>query len=158
MSRLDSGPGRVPPSADAGNWRRWSLLAVILISCLAGYGLSRIRIDDDLRSLLRSVRPTSLFSASDAQLVDEEFALVDAIGNRFGAPDRDCIIRLNCPEGDIFHEPGLSQLRSLVKDLEELPDVSQVRSIFDVRRQGVAGAILPVIPQVGRPARPPNTH
>ena len=102
MPRLDSGPGRVPPPADAGNWRRWSLLAVILISCLAGYGLSRIRIDDDLRSLLRSVRPTSLFSGSGAASVDEEFALIDAIGNRFGAPDRDCIIRLKCIDGDIF--------------------------------------------------------
>jgi len=147
MSRVDSGPRRVSPPTNTGNWRRWSLLAVILISCLAGYGLSRIRIDDDLRSLLRSVRPTSLFRASDATLVDEEFALIDAIGNRFGAPDRDCIIRVNRPEGDIFHEPGLSQLRGLVKDLEGLPDVSQVRSMFDVRRQGVAGAILPVIPK-----------
>ncbi|HBK74128.1 MAG TPA: hypothetical protein DDZ24_07930, partial [Planctomycetaceae bacterium] len=146
MSRLDSGPGRVPPPANFGKWRQWSLLAVILISCLAGYGLSRIRIDDDLRSLLRSVRPTSLFSTSDATRVDEEFALIDAIGNRFGAPDRDCIIRVNRPEGDIFDEPGLSQLRSLVKDLEQLPDVSQVRSMFEVRRQGVAGALLPVIP------------
>ena len=105
MSRVDSGPRRVSPHTNTGNWRRWSLLAVILISCLAGYGLSRIRIDDDLRSLLRSVRPTSLFRASDATLVDEEFALIDAIGNRFGAPDRDCIIRVNRPEGDIFHEP-----------------------------------------------------
>ena len=34
-----------------------------------------------------------------------------------------------------------------MKDLEGLPDVSQVRSMFDVRRQGVAGAILPVIPK-----------
>ena len=147
MSGMDSGPGRIPPPAAAGNWRRWSLLAVVLISCLAGYGLSRIRIDDDLRSLLRSVRPTSLFSGSDAARVDEEFALIDAIGNRFGAPDRDCIIRLKCIEGDIFHEPGLSQIRRLVKNLEELPDVSQVRSMFDVRRQGIAGAILPVIPK-----------
>jgi len=147
MSRVDSGPGRVPPPANAGNWRQWSLLAVVLISCLAGYGLSRIRIDDDLRSLLRSVRPTSLFSGSDAASVDEEFALIDAIGNRFGAPDRDCIIRLKSIDGDIFHEPRLSQLRKLVNDLEELPDVSQVRSMFDVRRQGIAGALLPVIPK-----------
>ena len=147
VSRLDCGSGRVPPPANSGNWRRWSLLAVIVISCFAGYGLTRIRIDDDLRSLLRSVRPTSLLGGTDAARVDEEFALVDAIGNRFGAPDRDCIIRVKCQQDDIFHEPGLSQLRVLVKKLQSLPDVDRVRSMFEVRREGVAGAILPVIPK-----------
>ncbi len=147
VSRLDCGPGRIPPPANSGNWRRWSLLAVIVISCFAGYGLSRIRIDDDLRSLLRSVRPTSLLGGADAARVDEEFALVDAIGNRFGAPDRDCIIRVKCQHEDIFHEPGLSQLRILVKKLQTLPDVDRIRSMFEVRREGVAGALLPVIPK-----------
>lgn len=147
VSRLDCGPGRVPPPANSGNWRRWSLLAVVVISCFAGYGLSQIRIDDDLRSLLRSVRPTSLLGGADATRVDEEFALVDAIGNRFGAPDRDCIIRVKCQQDDIFHEPGLSQLRVLVKNLQAIPDVDRVRSMFEVRREGVAGAILPVIPK-----------
>ncbi|MDA7938418.1 MMPL family transporter [Pirellulales bacterium] len=147
MSRLDCGPGRVPPPANSGNWRRWSLLAVVVISCFAGYGLSRIRIDDDLRSLLRSVRPASLLGGDDAAQVDEEFAIIDAIGNRFGAPDRDCIVRVKCQQDTIFHEPGLSQLRGLVKNLQALPDVDRVRSMFEVRREGVAGAILPVIPK-----------
>ena len=144
VSRLDCGPGRVPPPANSGNWRRWSLLAVIVISCFAGYGLSQIRIDDDLRSLLRSVRPTSLLGGADATRVDEEFALVDAIGNRFGAPDRDCIIRVKCQQDDFFHEPGLSQLRVLVKNLQAIPDVDRVRSMSEVRREGVAGAIVSV--------------
>ena len=55
--------GRVPPSAGRRK------LATMEPPCShidllfgRGYGLSRIRIDDDLRSLLRSVRPTSLFS------------------------------------------------------------------------------------------------
>ena len=144
---MDRRSGRVPP-ASGGTWRRWSLLAVLLITGLTGYGLTRIRIDDDLRSLLRSVRPSGWTGTS---AIDEEFALIDSVGERFGAPDRDCIIRVQRTAGDLFHEPTLSDLRALTERLSALPEVEQVRSMFDVRRQGVAGAILPVIPRTDGP-------
>ena len=143
LSGLDRRPRRIPPSA-GGSWRRWSLLAALLITAVTGYGLTCIRIDDDLRSLLRTVRPAGGTSAS---AIDEEFALIDSVGERFGAPDRDCIVRVWCPGGDLFHEPALAEFRHLNEQLAELPQIERVRSMFDVRRQGVAGALLPVIPR-----------
>lgn len=98
--------------------------------------------------MLRSVRPSGWTGTSS---IDEEFALIDAVGERFGAPDRDCIIRVQRTAGDLFHEPTLSDLRALTERLSALPEVEQVRSMFDVRRQGVAGAILPVIPRTDGP-------
>ena len=98
-------------------------------------------------------------AASDAQLVDEEFALVDAIGNRFRCtPIVIALFASTALRVTSFTSQDFLKLRSLVKDLEELPDVSQVRSIFDVRRQGVAGAILPVIPKSAGQLDHPNTH
>jgi len=106
-----------------------------------------LRIDDDLRSLLRSVRKTDWGSGNDSTAIDEEFAVIDAVGERFGSPDRDCVVRLSRPRGGLFHEPTLSTIRGLATRLEQLPAVEQVRTMFDVRRQGVIGAVLPVIPR-----------
>jgi len=114
---------------------------------LAGYGLSQLQVDDDLRSLLRSVRQTGWQDAPTTASIDAEFAVIDAIGERFGSPDRDCVVRISRAGGSLFHEPTLSNLRRLVSRLEELPVVTGVRSMFDVRRQGVVGAVLPVIPR-----------
>jgi predicted RND superfamily exporter protein len=104
-----------------------------------------------LRSLLRSVRQTGWQRGTNAVEIDEEFAVIDAIGERFGSPDRDCVVRVNRTDGSLFHEPTLSNLRRLVGRLEELPVVTSVRSMFDVRRQGVVGAVLPVIPRTNGP-------
>ena len=141
---LDRRSRRGAPSASSSRWRRWSLITALLITAVTGYGLTRIRIDDDLRSLLRTVRPAGWTGAA---AIDEEFALIDSVGERFGAPDRDCIVRVSRPEGDLFHEPTLAELRHLTDRLADLPQVEQTRSMFDVRRQGVAGALLPVIPR-----------
>lgn len=67
---------------------------------------------------------------------------------RFGAPDRDCIIRATARSGDLFDGPSLAALRVLADAIATLDGVERVRSIFDIRRQGVAGAVLPVIPHV----------
>ena len=73
---------------------------------------------------------------------------MDEVADRFGAPDRDCIIQATARSGDLFDGPSLAALRSLADRLAHVDGVEQVRSMFDVRRQGVVGAVLPVIPHV----------
>ena len=70
---------------------------------------------------------------------------------RFGAPDRDCIIRATARSGDLFDGPSLAALRSLAEKLAAIDGVERVRSMYDIRRQGVVGAVLPVIPHVEGP-------
>ena len=79
---------------------------------------------------------------------DADFRLVDEIAGRFGDPDRECIVRVSARSGDLFEGPALSALRSLTVALGGMDGVEQVRSMLDIRRQGVAGAVLPVIPDV----------
>ncbi len=131
---MDRGPGGAPPAAGrTAGWRLISLAAVLLISALAAVGLSRLRIDDDLRSLLRDN--------------EAEFLLIDELADRFGAPDRDCIVRATASSGNIFDPQPLEALRGVRESLGNIAGVEQVRSIFDVRRQGTAGVLLPVIPR-----------
>ena len=129
------------PGGDRGGpdpgWRRRVILATVVCSILAAVGLSRLRIDDDLRSLLRN--------SSD------DFVVIDEIADRFGAPDRDCIVRVRATTGPLFAPVTLGNLRDLVDDLARIDGVEGVRSMFDVRRQGLAGALLPVIPRVAGP-------
>ena len=108
----------------------WTLVALLTI--LAGYGLTCLRIDDDLFALVRD-------SGSDFRAIDEASAL-------FGSPDRDCIIRAAARSGDIFDADALPQLRDAVLRLRQVSGVEEVRSIFDVRREGAVGAVLPIIP------------
>ena len=124
--------GTAPPTPR--RWRFFAAVAVGLLTLLAAFGLSRLKIDDDLRSLLRDA--------------DADFRLVDEVAARFGAPDRDCIIRATARSGDLFDGPSLAALRSLANSLATIDGVEQVRSMFDIRRQGIAGAMLPVIPHV----------
>ncbi|MFM8283984.1 MAG: efflux RND transporter permease subunit [Planctomycetaceae bacterium] len=100
---------------------------------LAGYGLSRLRIDDDLRALLRGS--------------EGDFAVIDEVSRRFGSPDRDCIVRATAPAGDLFTDPSIAGLRALTADLRAIPGVAEVRSLLDIRRQGTAGGLLPVVPR-----------
>ena len=106
-------------------------------TAVAVLGISRLRLDDDLRALIRDS--------------GGEFALVDEVAAIFGPPDRDCIVRATARSGDIFDAEPLMALESLAGRLRGLEGVEQVRSIFDVRRQGAAGAILPVIPRRAEP-------
>jgi hypothetical protein len=137
---LDRRSGGTAPAAgpDPGGggrrWRRLTAAAVGLLTLLAAAGYSRLRIDDDLRALLRDA--------------DADFRLVDEVAERFGSPDRDCIVRATARSGDLFEDQSLVALRDVAERLAAVPGVEHVRSMFDVRRQGVAGAVLPVIPHV----------
>ena len=132
---MDRRPGGAAPAA--GRWRAPALALVAVLTALSVFGISRLRLDDDLRSLLRDN--------------DAEFALIDELADRFGAPDRDCIVRATAPTGDLFAARPLADLRRIADELGRVEGVAQVRSIFDVRRQGVAGALLPVVPHSSEP-------
>ena len=120
-----------------GGWRAAGWTAVVVLTAVAVFGLSRLRIDDDLRALVRA-------GSGDFQLMDE-------VAGLFGAPDRDCIVRAAVRDGDIFDEGPLEDLRRVADRLRQVPGVEEVRSIFDVRRQGAVGAVLPVIPRRSGP-------
>ena len=104
---------------------------------MAAFGISRLRFDDDLQALVRD---------GSAQL-----DLVDEIADVFGPPDRDCIVRAAARSGDIFDAESLTALESLAGRLRGIEGVDEVRSIFDIRRQGTAGVVLPVIPRTSDP-------
>jgi len=138
LPRLDRGSGRASPSAPGtGRWRGVVALLSLGLTLLAIVGIGRLRLDDDLRSLLRDN--------------DAEFRLIDDVAARFGSPDRDCIVRATARAGDMFDERPLTRLRDLCAALAAVPGVVDVRSVLDVRRQGLAGAILPVVPRAEGP-------
>ncbi|MDA1040804.1 MAG: MMPL family transporter [Planctomycetota bacterium] len=145
LSGLGGRPGGTPPDGHVelrGAWRRWACLAVALCTILAGIGISRLQVDDDLRSLLRSV---------DAADSADDFRRIDAIAARFGGPDGDCIVRATSRSGDLFAPATLAALRRLAADLAAVDGVVNAKSIFDIRREGLAGAVLPVIPRTSEP-------
>ncbi len=76
---------------------------------------------------------------------------MDEIADVFGPPDRDCIVRAAARSGDIFDAESLTALESLAGRLRTIEGVDDVRSIFDIRRQGTAGVVLPVIPRTSAP-------
>ena len=76
---------------------------------------------------------------------------MDEIADVFGPPDRDCIVRAAARSGDIFDAESLTALEDLAGRLRGIEGVDDVRSIFDIRRQGTAGVVLPVIPRTSDP-------
>ncbi|MFM7034916.1 MAG: efflux RND transporter permease subunit [Planctomycetia bacterium] len=84
----------------------------------------------------------------------DEFRRIDEIGSRFGAADRDCIVRATSRSSGLFTNASLAALRELTDRLASLDTAAEVLSIFDVRREGVAGALLPVIPNTTDPLGP----
>ena len=120
------------PATHPGRRRGLQWALVVVLTALAGWGISRLRIDDDLRSLLHD-------SSTDLRALEE----VEAT---FGGPDRDCVVRATARTGDLFDAAPLAELRDVVTRLALVDGVEEVQSIFDVRREGVAGGLLPVIP------------
>ncbi len=143
---LDRGSGGTAPpaggaasglTAGAGRWPLLGWLLATACTVVAIVGLTRLKIDDDLRSLVR-----------DAQ---GDFRLVDEVAAVFGAPDRDCIVRATARSGELFAAAPLDELRRAADRLATVEGVEQVRSLFDIRRQGAVGAVLPVIPRTSTP-------
>ena len=149
---MDRGSGGTPPAASGGltGWRggwpggsdgvRWRWAVAIAGTVLAVVGISRLRIDDDLRALVR-----------DSSV---DFRITDEVAAKFGSPDNDCLVRATARGGDVFTPAALADLRRVVDALGAIDGVAEVRSIFDVRRQGAAGGLLPVIPRTQSPLDP----
>ena len=146
LSGLDRGPGGAALDRRSGtdltrpqvrDWRLAGWLLAATLTALAAFGISRLRFDDDLQALVRD---------GSAQL-----DLVDEIADVFGPPDRDCIVRAAARSGDIFDAESLTALEDLAGRLRGIEGVDDVRSIFDIRRQGTAGVVLPVIPRTSDP-------
>ena len=137
---MDRGARRAPPAADRSGrtarctaWQLAGWMLAGLLTVAAACGLARLRIDDDLLALVHSG--------------DDDIRVLDEVSMVFGGPDRDCIVRATAPGGDIFAAGPLAQLRAAVERLRRVEDVAEVRSIFDVRREGQIGGLLPVIPR-----------
>lgn len=113
--------------------RVWLAIAIGLITAAASVGIARLRLDDDLRGLLRG-------SADD-------FAMVDRVAQRFGTHDLDCIVRADASDGDILTPQAIHALRRLCDDLRGLDGVDEVHSLLEVRRSGMLGGLLTAIPR-----------
>lgn len=113
--------------------RIWLAIAIGLITAAATIGISQLRIDDDLRGLLRG-------SADD-------FAMVDRVAQRFGTHDLDCIVRADAGDGDILIPQAIDELRRLCDELRSLDGVDEVHSLLEVRRAGMLGGLLTAIPR-----------
>lgn len=113
--------------------RIWLAIAIALVTAAATIGISQLRLDDDLRGLLRG-------SADD-------FEMVDRVAQRFGTHDLDCIVRADARDGDILSPQAIHAVRSLCEDLRSLNGVDEVHSLLEVRRSGMLGGLLTAIPR-----------
>ncbi len=75
---------------------------------------------------------------------------MDEVAARFGTTDRDCLVLATARGGDLFAAEPLAALRGVAAGLAALDGVIEVRSLLDVRREGAAGAVLPLIPHTAR--------
>lgn len=113
--------------------RTWLGVAIALITAAASVGIARLRVDDDLRGLLRGST--------------DDFAMVDRVAERFGTRDLDCIVRADVTHGEILSPAAVGTLRSLCDDLQHLSGVDRVHSLLDVRRAGMLGGLLTAVPR-----------
>ncbi|MEO1990777.1 MAG: MMPL family transporter, partial [Pirellulales bacterium] len=139
-------PRRVAPCEPRSHrgisWRLWAAIASCVCTVVACFGISKLHFNDDVRALLRSV---------DAGAAAADFERIDEITARFGAADSSCIIRAKAQVGDLFSPDSMLSLQTLTDRLATVHGVLEVRSIFDIRREGIAGAVLPVIPRTADP-------
>jgi predicted RND superfamily exporter protein len=105
----------------APRWRLAGWCTVAVCTIAAGVGLASLRIDDDLRSLLRDG--------------SADFAVMDEVAAIFGPRDRECLVRATARQGDVFAAGTLESLATLAEQLRQVEGVAAVRSMFDVRRQ-----------------------
>ncbi len=113
--------------------RVWLAIGIAIVTAVASFGISQLRLDDDLRGLLRGS-------------VDD-FALVDRVAERFGTHDRDCIVRADVTEGDLLVPAAVGQLRRLCEELRSLDGIADVHSLLNVRRAGMLGGLLTAVPR-----------
>jgi len=110
--------------------RRRLVLAVLLAlaTCFGLVGISQIRFDFE---------PQAMFRQNSG-----DFALLRQVTEEFGPDDKDLLIVIECE--DMFSPESLAIVRTLVERTDELPEIDDVFSIFDMRRRNLPA--LPLIP------------
>ncbi|MCA9242393.1 MAG: MMPL family transporter [Phycisphaerales bacterium] len=119
---IDAADSSQPAGGVVDRWARWfdrhrRLVAILLalLTALAAFGVSRLRLENDLGTLFRSH--------------DEAALLVAELARDFGDTDTDCIFLI---EGDVFSPAGIGGLRRLTSGLRKVSSVRGVHSLLDI--------------------------
>ena len=102
------------------------VLALVAVSAVAIFGLTRSSFDD---------QPRGVFRADD-----EEFQLLEELFEQFGSDENDCILLVSADP--LFERSRVAALRQLVARVEKVEGVQEVVSIADPRFvtfQGIPG-------------------
>lgn len=112
---------------------RWqSLLAVLAISILAAFGVSRITVDDSL---------TELFRADTA-----DFRQYEKLSNRFPSSEYDVLVVIEGPT--LLERNSLDALRNTVIDMQFVEGSRGIISIFSARASPEPGKLpAPLVPE-----------
>ncbi len=114
--------------------RRLLVVLVATASLAAAWGLTQLRLNDNL---------ADLFKADN-----EEYLFLERFLEEFGADDRDCVVLLRSE--DFFTPESVRALRRVVKRLDEMPEVESVHSILDAYRfvPGLSRKVpVPLVPR-----------
>ncbi len=104
---------------------------VLVATCVAGVGLSRLKVDSDPRAML-NVRD---FAAEPLRRLEEDF----------GASDSDCVIVLETE--DFITPPAVAVVGDLVARIQQMNGIERVTSLLSVRGQRwMRRYYLPLIP------------
>jgi predicted RND superfamily exporter protein len=112
-------------------WPRLTILLILLISVGAGFGLTRLKVDDSLSELFRTD--------------SEEFRRYEEIDRRFPSSEYDVLVVV---EGkDLLKRPQLEAFRRAVVDLQLADGVDGLVSMLSARgKPDETGYAAPIVP------------
>lgn len=99
-----------------GRNRMLIALLALVMSSIAGYGITFLKIDDVPRKLF----------ASD----DEDYHRLEKLFEDFGSDDNDCVIVLE--SNNLFSPEGVQVIRNVAARCRQLPGILSVQSLADV--------------------------
>jgi uncharacterized protein len=113
---------------------RWPVIAgvlIVLISILAGFGLTRLKVDDSLSELFRTNT--------------EEFRRYEEVDRRFPSSEYDVLIVAESP--NLLKKPQIEAFRRAIIDVQLAEGVSGVVSMLSARgRPNATGYAAPIVP------------
>src|SRR4029077_136517 len=102
-------------------------LVAVALAIAAGFGITRLKIDDSLSQLFRSETP--------------EFKQYEEVTRRFPSSEYDVLIVV---EGKaLLARPSLEKLRDVVTDVQLIDGVKGIISLFSARQPPEEGKIIP---------------
>jgi uncharacterized protein len=112
-------------------WPRLTLLLILLVSVAAGFGLSRLKVDDSLSELFRTDT--------------EEFRRYEEIDRRFPSSEYDVLVVV---EGkDLLKRPQIEAFRRAIVDLQLADGVDGLVSMLSARgKPDETGYAPPIVP------------